>query len=398
MKHQFQKVLCFICLLLPNLASAAFLGGGSDMGNGGDFIQCRHSESNELNGLYSLDYILTYRSDKPLRSPKSYENSLDKVEELLLDNVPTMAKQFSEFKNTVFSEDESGMRVWRPVEFGLIDLTDEDIPSVNAIPENCKQGNKVSLIQAAIRLNPRKSTVVGKIFYHYMPEAIEMAKQRPLQLSMLLVHEWLWDVSGNVEVNRRVNRFLHSEEILSMSVDEVRKRLMDLGLTIPPRDAELFSTRWCQTSEEKVEMFPATDLSEHSGHYKVLYREKECDKDMNCNEGFIGTWRPSFVGRVVKDGVFSHSREEKLISLHPYVGSGRDSKKLGCEYNELGSLRCAPLFDEQYYPHAPRVFGSVSDTCFWIYQSMVSNQVPRWSKAAFIQYEIVVYSDRIWKQ
>jgi hypothetical protein len=100
------------------------------------------------------------------------------------------------------------------------------------LPANCRDGSRVTLAQAIIR---QFSGVSGtdRIVYAYVPEILdEMEATHPLQLSYLLVHEWLWSLSGNVERNRRVNRYLHTEEFLNASRSELIDQLEGMGLSV----------------------------------------------------------------------------------------------------------------------------------------------------------------------
>lgn len=46
------------------------------------------------------------------------------------------------------------------------------------------------------------------------------------------IHEWLWILSKDVEQNRKVNYFLHSELLDQMTDAEVTELLRKLGLGI----------------------------------------------------------------------------------------------------------------------------------------------------------------------
>lgn len=199
---------------------------GDGVNNGGDAIFCYGSTQNDFDGTYSLDYLLTADSPRVSVKVQSYEESLARIERLLRDKVPSVAESFADFRATVFNEtDLTKARLWEPIDFGLIDLKDEKMTS--QIPENCKFNGETRVIQAVIRLSPEFSGSENLTIYKFVPSVMaELEVESPLQLSYLLVHEWLWDISSDVEHNRQANRLLHSAEFESMSPEEAERVLL----------------------------------------------------------------------------------------------------------------------------------------------------------------------------
>jgi parallel beta-helix repeat protein len=217
----------YLLILLVFASGTAW--AGQDVGNGGDIIVCEKSESNELEGYYSLDYVLTYQSLN-LEEVNSLDASLERIGELLKSKVPELYLSFREFKADVYNPSYAKKHAWEAAPFGLIEIKDESIAV--RLPDNCLKNDKINLIQAVIRLNPNYSGSETQIF-KYMPSAIEKLNQeRPVQTSFLMIHEWLWELSKNVDRNRRINRYLHSTSLTTQTSEEVFRELKGMGLTL----------------------------------------------------------------------------------------------------------------------------------------------------------------------
>lgn len=224
------KFILLICVFSINLWA------GQEIGNGGDSVHCVASDKNQFSGLYSLDYLLTYQetnANNDIVQVATLQESLLRITRLLKKKAPEFMEGFDDFVGLIQNKDVAQARFWEEAPFGLIDLKDEKM--VNLVPANCRQGNAVQIVQTVIRQDPEASGVSpGKVLYKYVPSIFEkLEKQNPIQLSFLLVHEWLWDVSSNVDRNRRINRFLHSNEFELLTRDQTITKLKALGLQIP---------------------------------------------------------------------------------------------------------------------------------------------------------------------
>ena len=190
-------------LLFQNFAIA----GGFTVNNGGDAVVCRPApQMNQLNGYYSLDFMALFRADFPPVQTRSVADSLHRIEKILFEKLPELAPSFSEFIGTLFNETQYFQpRIWEKAAYGLVDLKDENFVSI--VPANCQQNGRLMIVQAVIRQDPSALGLPkDKVLYRYVPEVIQyLIRTNPLQLSFLLVHEWLWDFSDNVERNRRIN-------------------------------------------------------------------------------------------------------------------------------------------------------------------------------------------------
>lgn len=222
-----------ILSLFFSISVFATLDGG-DVGNGGDGIFCVPSPENQLAGWYSLDYVLTLPTlseDNALPPVNSWDDSADRLRRLFEIKAPYLLPSFTQFAEDAFNTTNYTKKaVWEPSPFGLIDLKDES--NVSLIPENCMVNGKIKISQVVIRQKPKYSGS-ELVIYKYVPELVEsLNANSPLQLSFLMVHEWLWEISDNVDRNRRLNRFLHSREFSNQTPDEARESLKNIGLDI----------------------------------------------------------------------------------------------------------------------------------------------------------------------
>lgn len=205
MMNHLNALSLVMTLALPGAAWADHI-----VGNGGDSIECRKDAGNPFDGTYSLDYILTYRTandNADIVPAPSWQASLERIKLLFQDKLPELSESFEDFTRNILNADPSQSRIWEEAPWGLVDLKDE--ATISLVPESCKQDGKVRVVQAVIRQKPEATPRPKRtIIYKYVPEVFKkLAAQSPLQLSFLLVHEWLWDVSKNVDRNRRLNRF-----------------------------------------------------------------------------------------------------------------------------------------------------------------------------------------------
>jgi hypothetical protein len=138
--------------------------------------------------------------------------------------------------------------MWTPVNGGLVTVHDQDIQSAERVPDNCRNGLDIPLLQAVIRQDP---VIIGSqtvVVHKYVKDKIlEVAKANPIQISFLLVHEWLWNLSDNVHRNRMIDHFFHSMDFETMSPDDVERYLVSLGLKIPPYVPDLFGDNLCKS-------------------------------------------------------------------------------------------------------------------------------------------------------
>lgn len=293
------RALVFLWL---TLGMSPWASAGWYIGNGGDAIYCHPSPINALNGYYSIDYLLTLASTSGpdgITPATSWEESAQRLQRVLDAKVPGLADSFRDFKRLVYNTSFTEKRVWEAAPFGLTDLNDERITA--RLPENCKTDGAYKIVQAVIRqFEGFSGTNRGHYIYKYVPELLhELDQKAPVQMSFLMVHEWLWDVSANVDRNRRINRFLHSQAIESMTPEEVTATLTGMGLPIPGQPADAFDARQWQgylmTPEKFFERYPNPSTLGNLGQLKVDFRQRL----MNCNSSHCDpNWRNTGFGNI----------------------------------------------------------------------------------------------------
>ncbi len=224
-----KTVLTILILGLTRIGLA-----GTDVGSGGDLVKCVPYSSNDLFGLYSLDYLVFSR-EQGAQQPKpvsSWQESIFNIRRVFIDKLPELLPIFDEFTNNILNEDQSRPQIWEPTDYALTEINDEDLPISVRIPVNCRENGQIQLVQAVVRQHP-EFTGSPLIVYKYMPRIFEkVAEERPLQLSFLLLHEFLWSISNSVDRNRRINWFLHSQEIQNLSRVQIIDRLLGMGLDV----------------------------------------------------------------------------------------------------------------------------------------------------------------------
>ncbi len=201
--------------------------------NGGDAVFCKATPGAQMQGLYSLDYLVTYDSSVQFFNARTVEDSHRRIWMLLNKNLPELQASFKVFSKNFLNKDPHFTYIWEEASFGLVDIRDEDL--VSLLPENCRGASgQAQIIQAVVRQPSRFTGMPNKTVFGYQPKVLkEMHERAPLQLSFLLVHEWLWEFSQNVQVNRRVNKFLHSVAFQEMSRDQIISTLREIGFAIP---------------------------------------------------------------------------------------------------------------------------------------------------------------------
>lgn len=217
------------------------LADGGVVGNGGDIVTCQASTENDFDGQYVLDYLATYdgtteyiESENPIET--IYQSLWDKRDDVNFgSNYQEMADSlyffFLNAKEQLFKKPMyQNYFIWIHQPYGLIDLKDEDL--VQRLPENCltKNGRDVSinLLQAIVREGRPSAT------FRYDAKAMQqLAKQSRLQMSFLLVHEWLRAIYPSTRTLRDVNRLLHSQEFVDAPASLATKMFGRVSGTTP---------------------------------------------------------------------------------------------------------------------------------------------------------------------
>lgn len=227
--------------LMTMTAFAATASAGGEIGNGGDSVFCRADTKSPFSGYYSLDFLLTLKSDSAdVIGVKSWSQSRARLETLLAKKFPDLAVSFADFaaripqEDTIPSQDQYiHRRIWDEAPYGLVDISDERM--IRKLPENCYQlvsAAQIQLIQTVIRRKKSDVTI-----YDYDPDIMlkELKEKAPLQFSYLMVHEWLWDLTDDVDVIRRANRFLHSKIADQLPPDQFLQSVENIGISFRAR-------------------------------------------------------------------------------------------------------------------------------------------------------------------
>ncbi|MBC7467645.1 MAG: hypothetical protein H7256_16760 [Bdellovibrio sp.] len=216
-------------LAMTLLFSTSLWAGPRVTGNGGDVIRCFDSEK-----LFSLDYILTVGLLGKDIAPVKVNNlnlSLARISNLIKNKLPELSPSFEKFiydyKN---QQDFSKKYIWIQTKEGLDEISDENFVQ-DPVPTTCRRylNGTVAISQAVVRTELKN----GKVYFEY--DASLLNRLSKLQLSFVLVHEWLWDLSSSASNNRKINFFLHSNLIDQVSASEASAQLAQFGFILPRR-------------------------------------------------------------------------------------------------------------------------------------------------------------------
>jgi hypothetical protein len=243
--------------MILTLASASAQAGGI-VGNGGQSILCTADAANRFNGYYHRDYLLGEAaqgnfSDAALRPVSNWADSSEQIGAVIARYLPELSASFENFRHFVFAKPDGSsingrIRWWVAIdeEFPVpVDLADYGVPA--NFPGNCLQQMERDITVGGIPVHTTVSVVFPHktvdrtvlidqpdtklTLYRYVPSLIR--RLDPMNLSFLLLHEWLWDLTQDPVVNQRVNWFLHSKDFTSMGQDQIRNELRELGLNLP---------------------------------------------------------------------------------------------------------------------------------------------------------------------
>lgn len=236
--------VCFIAFLWPLIASAYEASGGT-VQNGGDAMVCgdtywivaRSPEAKTR--FYSMDYVYEVEDGvdpKSLVKVKNWSESWRRIAVIIGRLSPRLEVDFREFTEStsyIGSEEnipKKAAKRWR----SLASRNGFSAPAApfKKVPRGCVlvppngQPSWLEWYQIITRVyDPSKKTIE----YQYDPSAIQKMAT-PMQFSFLMVHEWLWTLTEDPKVSRKVNSFLHGKEIDQMGGAEISRKLEELGL------------------------------------------------------------------------------------------------------------------------------------------------------------------------
>lgn len=249
MKVYFLTLISSLLALSSVSFAAMNLGGveGSSMAingdgrGGGDLVYCRpQMDVSRFSGLYTLDYLLTREDDFNENNNEyfRFSNNLRGSAVDIVNNIvtkleeasPLAARSLRSFIQMVENRDwsiavdnDQVVRVWEP-KARLLDYKDEDF--VSDLPTNCyKDNGKLDISQVVLR-----EDINSNILYHYNRNLFNQLKGSPLQMSYLLVHEWLRDYTVHAASIRRVTQYLHSQEFFDHQGYESYSAIRRMGI------------------------------------------------------------------------------------------------------------------------------------------------------------------------
>lgn len=248
MKNFRYIVAASILLLCGCLGNSSDGNGGAtpnplnstDIGNGGDLIECQKQMPQfpyeDEYGWYVLDYAENRGPKYLYFEEKTLEEYIEHFKKLLEFAAPELMVSFESYLAGIpfmdLREEEQHqelgeiLRLWVPTEKNE-EINDED-PSF--IPFNCRMsGTKlIKLHQVVVRQEFTDADgVLGRIDYYYDQALLDKIGDKPLQLSMLIIHEWLWDMyqADNSRGLREANRMFHSPRSVGLPAAAIRKLL-----------------------------------------------------------------------------------------------------------------------------------------------------------------------------
>lgn len=218
------RMVALISLLVGTQAFAA----GGVVNKGADIVYCVGTNVGP-DSYYSLDYAVEIsRGAKPddFVQVNSWFDSMEKIKGILQQIDSRHSDLFSNFMASleqIFPQKAAvpNERIWRKHKGRPLPV--HSIGDVYTIAFGCKFNLPIEKSKGpfyrVIQRTQYHSAVVYQFDFRVMNPFFHAA---PLQTSYLLVHEWLWDVTKDEEINRKLNAFLHSKKIDTMTADEIR--------------------------------------------------------------------------------------------------------------------------------------------------------------------------------
>lgn len=332
MKNYKKNLIVTSLLLIASPSNARNIvdraSGFTDIGNGGDAILCRPSLENPFSGYYSLDYIATYNSDFEDSVPVAYhtwQESIASIEEILKPASAGLAQKLKEFRTNAFNiSDRNPPYLWQKTDLNLVDVTDEDLLQVD-LPENCKVNGNAQKYQAVIRQSPKTSGLpVWKTLYNYNENIVqELETQDPVQLSYLILHEFLWNYSSSVVSNRILNRFLHSKEARQISAEDIKQRLINLGIILPDFKEDFLAG--CGKFNAGNSEINDLSLNIQRGFHTDIRMEvssQKCDEEKGCLKSYRNITRQVANSPIGKLNFLHRISSDNSLYIHMGWGQG----------------------------------------------------------------------------
>jgi len=196
----------------------------TEIGNGGDLIYCSQTSPRVgASGWFVLDFIENRRGAKHnFIQLQNLDEHIVRIGDLVKQHSPELVESWEHYVRSLPFEvseslktNELGVSIQREwIKTAQNENVEDENPSY--IPRNCYEPgerNTILLHQVIVRKDSlEEGEELTQVKYHYDEALIEKIGQKPLQMSMLIVHEWLWDLFPDEESRRlrSANRWLHS--------------------------------------------------------------------------------------------------------------------------------------------------------------------------------------------
>jgi len=206
------------------ISTSLAYGGGVRVGNGGNIVRCQGETS-----FKSLEYVLTKdlygRNVKPVKVA-SLNESLDRILKLISTKLPQYKKSFQNYLTYFMNSQDDQPYVWHA---GIIQTLDGDTV---VLPYSCQNSlGTVDIVQAVVRTVEKKSNAEISIHFFYDGDQLfQLSHEAPLQMSFLVVHEWIWDLTSDPQKNRRFDYLLHSTYADQLTTQQLQNELHNIGI------------------------------------------------------------------------------------------------------------------------------------------------------------------------
>lgn len=234
-----RKIKSMIALSILSLSIPAMAGG--IVANGGNTLWCRPGKTIQNSGYYSLDFLSAIgRGMTPSQfvHVNNWKESAARIRGLLAKSNLSMAKNFDVFvadTQSIFNQRLiTDSYKWIPSHEKITTLSyngsTEDLPTECLLPAVIGLPSEVSFYQTVVRT---KTPIQTEIYFKFDELIFLNLSQNPLQLSMMLFHEWLWNFSHNIDTVMTVNQFMHTKTVDSFSEAEIENIFKDLKIARP---------------------------------------------------------------------------------------------------------------------------------------------------------------------
>lgn len=208
-----------LSLIVVVLIAASGAHAGQEVGNAGGFALCTDGK------YYSYDYLISEKNTfGPLRTGMSSHQHLTYIRSQLVRLQDPMLIGFDEFMSSMFTQDPRKKFQW----FMRTNLPLLYEPGLTQLlPPNCKTRKQAAYFFGALQ---------GKVSasYSYDLPFLKQVEAQPdggLQVSFLLVHEWLWNYFPPQKFDHLAmfNRFLHTQalsQITKTQFNAIKEQLL----------------------------------------------------------------------------------------------------------------------------------------------------------------------------